>query len=403
MSGARYTVCTGEGMIDMLSRMPGPKNYAVWISLVAQFAAAMISIAAVATAAGVFLGNVLKIRPDLCGMAVALFCLVAAWSGGFNILKILMSVFVLVIICGVVYVAGSVLPETDGFFRGLAFGIPEVPEWAQAKDISANPWDEILPLLGWGAGGFASQVWYTYWVLGAGYGAAEGRGYGRPADESFLAGMSRATAEKIKGWCRAVYTDATTAMVIGCVVTVSFLIAGAGILRSNELVPEGPQLGIVLSEVFSSKWGSAGGAVFLVAGGAALVSTVLGQLAGWPRLLADSVRICIPAFGRKFAWKIQFRMFLILFFISNMILVNYFQLKPEVFVKLAAVLDGLLLTPLQALWVGIGLYYLLPRMLSEEAYRELKPHWIFKVGLVLGFIFFGYFCVVMLPSKLFGQ
>jgi hypothetical protein len=239
-------------------------------------------------------------------------------------------------------------------------------------------------------------------VLGAGYGAAAGRGYGKPADESFLAGMSRATAEKIKGWCRAVYTDATTAMVIGCVVTVSFLIAGAGILRPNELAPEGPQLGIMISEIFSSKWGSAGGAIFLVAGGAALVSTVLGQLAGWPRLLADSVRICIPAFGRKFAWKIQFRMFLVLFFLSNMILVNLFGTKPVVFVKLAAVLDGLLLTPLQALWVGIGLYYLLPRMLSKEAYQELKPHWIFQVGLVVGFLFFGYFCVVMLPSKLFG-
>ena len=33
MSGARYTVATGEGMIDMFARMPGPKNWAVWIIL----------------------------------------------------------------------------------------------------------------------------------------------------------------------------------------------------------------------------------------------------------------------------------------------------------------------------------------------------------------------------------
>ena len=31
MSGARYTVCTGEGMIDMLDRMPGPSHWAVWV------------------------------------------------------------------------------------------------------------------------------------------------------------------------------------------------------------------------------------------------------------------------------------------------------------------------------------------------------------------------------------
>ncbi|MFH1071496.1 MAG: Nramp family divalent metal transporter, partial [Candidatus Glassbacteria bacterium] len=39
LAGARYTVCTGEGMIDMFSRMPGPRNWAVWIVLVGQFAA----------------------------------------------------------------------------------------------------------------------------------------------------------------------------------------------------------------------------------------------------------------------------------------------------------------------------------------------------------------------------
>ena len=30
MSGARYTVCTGEGMIDMFARIPGPRHWVVW-------------------------------------------------------------------------------------------------------------------------------------------------------------------------------------------------------------------------------------------------------------------------------------------------------------------------------------------------------------------------------------
>ena len=33
LGGARYTVCTGEGMVDMFSRMPGKGNWAVWIVL----------------------------------------------------------------------------------------------------------------------------------------------------------------------------------------------------------------------------------------------------------------------------------------------------------------------------------------------------------------------------------
>ena len=44
MSGARYTVCTGEGMVDMFDRIPGPKHWAVWIVLIAQLGTAMIAI-----------------------------------------------------------------------------------------------------------------------------------------------------------------------------------------------------------------------------------------------------------------------------------------------------------------------------------------------------------------------
>ena len=47
-----------------------------------------------------------------------------------------------------------------------------------------------LPEMGWAAGGFASQVWYGYWVLGAGYGLAAGRGWGKPADTAMLASLS---------------------------------------------------------------------------------------------------------------------------------------------------------------------------------------------------------------------
>ena len=54
MCGARYTVCTGEGMIDMFDRIAGPRHWAVWIVLIVQFIAAIIAIAALANAAGIF-------------------------------------------------------------------------------------------------------------------------------------------------------------------------------------------------------------------------------------------------------------------------------------------------------------------------------------------------------------
>ena len=233
MSGARYTVCTGEGMTDMFNRIPGPSHWAVWIVLVAQFAAATISIGSIATAAGVFINSIIPISPTLAGWFVTLFALAVVWSGVFNILKIVMSIFVLIIVLGVLYVAAHVFDGSAEFLQSLTPHIPKVPQWAvSAGGVSTNPWKEILPLLGWGAGGFASQVWYTYWVLGAGYGAAKGREYGKPADTSRLKRMDTDTALKIKSWCRILYIDSTLAMVIGVVVTGAFLIAGA--LSKNE-------------------------------------------------------------------------------------------------------------------------------------------------------------------------
>ncbi len=397
MSGARYTVCTGEGMMDMFSRMPGPKNLAVWIVVVAQFVSATISIGSLATAAGVFVSSLVPISPYVGGWLVTIFSLAVVWTGVFDLLKTVMSICVFIIVLGVLVVALSVLPTFSDFMQGLSLQVPKVPEWALALGVNENPWREILPLIGWSAGGFASQVWYTYWVMGAGYGATAGRKDGEPADLSLLQSMTRASAEKIKGWCRVVYTDATIAMLIGNVVTLGFLTAGAGILGPNHLAPEGADVALKLSTIFSSKWGTLGGLLFLLSGSAALISTQIGQMAGWPRLLADAFRICIPGFQKKFAWKTQYRMFLLFFFCTNMILVYSFGLKPVVMVKLGAILDGLLLTPLQAFCLLLGLYVVMPKMLSQEAREVLRPHWIFAVGLALAFLVFGYFCVAQIP------
>lgn len=146
------------------------------------------------------------------------------------------------------------------------------------------------------------------------------------------------------------------------------------------------------------KMGSVGGFLFLLAGAAARISTQIGQLAGWPRLLADSFRICIPGFNKRFAWKTQFRFFLLFFLCTNVLIVFVFNEKPVSLIQLSAILDGLLLTPLQAIWVAIGLFVVMPRLLSKEASQVLKPNWIFAFWLIVAFLVFGYFCIFQIPS-----
>ncbi len=407
MSGARYTVCTGEGMVDMLDRIPGPRHWVVWVVLVVQLIAAIIAIAALANAAGIFFAGFIGIRTRMfqiiCGWAVSIFAATVVFSGTFEILKIIMSIFIFIIVLGTIYVSVRVFPPLADFAHSLIPNVPAVPDWAIEKGLVNNAWKEILPLIGWGAGGFASQVWYTYWVLGAGYGAAKGRGYGKPADVSMLKNMSEAAAKKIKGWCHVLYCDATLAVVIGIFVTGAFLIAGAGILRPRQIAPEGAKVAVMLSEVFASNWGKTGSVLFMLAGAAALISTQIGQLAGWPRLLADSTRICFPNLAGKFSWKTQYRFFLILFFFTSMVIIYTLGFKPVVLVKVGAILDGLLLTPLQAICVAVGLFIVMPRLLSKEAAIILKPNRVFAAGLIIAFLVFSCFCIFQIHSVLSGN
>ena len=396
IAGARYTVCTGEGMVDMFDRIPGPRHWVVWIVLVVQLFCAIMSTGALATSAGTFMHSLVGcIDLRLCGALAALFAVAVAWSGVFDVLKIVMSLFVLIVVLGAMYIAAHVFPSFAELMEGLSFRLPAVPEWAMEKDtVSASAWQEILPVLGWGAGGFASQVWYTYWVIGAGYGVTAGRGYGKAADVASLRSMSAETAGRVKGWCRMLYVDSTFAMLLGVFVTGGFLVVGAGILAPEHLAPGNSDMADVLSQVFSQRWDRVGGFLFKLSGAVAMVSTLCGQLAGWPRLLADSFRLCIPGFDRRFAWKTQFRMFLVLFFCTSLSIVFFLSTQPISLLKISSILEGVLLIALQAACVIVALYFVLPKMLSKEAYAILRPSRIFAVGLLATFLFFGYLCIV---------
>jgi Mn2+/Fe2+ NRAMP family transporter len=401
-AGAQYTVCTGEGMVDMMSRTPGPKNWVIWPVFVGQLVSGAIATGGLAASAGAFAQYFLPgVPPFLLGWVISIAVIAIVWSGEFNILKYIMSVLVLVIVIGVFDVARTTWPGWGTIIHGsFGFAVPPVPEWAQSEsNLAASAWTEILPLLGWAAGGLASQVWYTYWILGAGYGMAHKRGYGEPMDESKLRTMTVETAQRVKGWQKVVRADAALALLLGIVVTVGFMMAGAGILRPAEIAPEGDKVAFELANVFSAKWGDIGAKLFVLAGFAALVSTLLGQFAGWPRLLADCARLTIPAVA-KYPWKVQFRAVLILYAFTSLIIVFSFGLKPVLLVKLGAILDGLILTPLQAVSAGLVLFFVMPKFFPKDVAKILKPSPIIAIGLLAAFALFGSIAVMKTPGAI---
>jgi hypothetical protein len=76
-----------------------------------------------------------------------------------------------------------------------------------------------------------------------------------------------------------------------------------------------------------------------------------------------------------------------------MVIVYVMRKNPIGIVQTAAVLDGILLTALQAFWVGLGLYVVLPKLLSKEAWDVLRPSPVFALGLAAGAFVFGWLTV----------
>ncbi|MBL7645643.1 MAG: Nramp family divalent metal transporter [Candidatus Hydrogenedentes bacterium] len=401
LAGAHYTVTTGEGMIDMLSRAPGPRNWVIWPVFIGQICSGMISTSAVASAAGAFAHYLIPGVPSAVFAALsALMVIFVVWSGLFGPLKQIMSLLVLAIIAGTVAVAWTTWPGFGAVLGGVfGFHLPQTPAWALDPGASASPWQEIMPLLGWAAGGFASQVWYTYWVIGAGYGMTGGRGYGKPLDEAELAALGEEELKRIGGWRRAVTVDAVSAVILGILVTMAFMIAGAGVLGPKQLKPDGAEVAFQLSNIFSEQWGQVGAFLFIIAGLAAMISTMMGQFAGWPRLLADCTRLLFPV-SQRWEWKQQFQAFLLLIGISNMLILFFQGHQPVLLVKTGAVLDGLLLTPIQAAVVGWVLYRVMPRYFREELRHLVRPNPIIGVGLAAAFVLFGFVCVFKLGDYL---
>lgn len=401
LAGAHYTVSTGEGMIDMLSRTPGPRNWVIWPVFIGQICSGMISTAALASATGAFAHYfVPSVSPVAFGWLAVLLVIALVWTGLYDLLKNVMTLLVLFIILGTFAVAYTTWPGVATLLDGLfGFHLPQAPEWYTAGTKSSSPWLEIMPLLGWAAGGFASQVWYTYWVLGAGYGMAKDRGYGKPLDPDQLAAVTVEDAHQIRAWRRVVTLDASMATTIGIVVTVSFMIAGAGVLGPKHLAPEGTQVALQLSHLFSEQWGQLGANLFVLAGLSAMISTMIGQFAGWPRLLSDCARLVVPGVMR-FSWTTQFRAMLLIIAASNMIIVYTLGLQPVLLVKTGAILDGLILTPIQALAVGWVLYRVMPGLFPAEVRPIIKPHPILAVGLAVAFVVYTLVCILRMGDVL---
>lgn len=170
----------------------------------------------------------------------------------------------------------------------LAVGLPLTPFGYDGGDLASG----LTFALPAGAIGFAIAMFgitgvgademttYTYWCLEKGYARWTG-----PDDGT------EERARRAEGWIKVMRLDVLVSWVICTLCTLSFYVIGAAVLNPQGLVPEGNQMIVTLSRMYSDTLGTAGYWVFLVGALFVLFSTLVASTASVPRLWSNTLAI----------------------------------------------------------------------------------------------------------------
>ncbi|WP_197038351.1 Nramp family divalent metal transporter [Billgrantia saliphila] len=285
---ARYSIVSGHTMLEGMHTLKGPRDWAVWVIFVPQLLAAAIGIAGLAAVVGSALGEFLPGANTLYAIAMVILSTLFTATGRYSLIETFSRVMALALMIMAIVTAFIVFPGFGKVAQGLTFGWPDEP------DLYV-----ILPWVGTILAGSMGIVWFGYWTATRGFGGGlQGR---EPDDEQpessrrELEGSESSSWETrlshTQGWIRTMSVTAAIGVVGGLIVIFSFMVLGAELLAPEGIMPEGPEVAVDLTNIFSDVWGEVGRYVLLAAIVIALGGSILANQDGWGRSFADMTLI----------------------------------------------------------------------------------------------------------------
>ncbi|MBM0744806.1 Nramp family divalent metal transporter (plasmid) [Phormidium sp. CLA17] len=278
----RFTVCTGLTILEGFKRLPGPKNWAIWLILVPQFVVAITTVAGMAGAAATALILMTGGTVQLWTVIIIVVTAAIVFLGQYDGVEKASSYIGIGRTIAVVAAAVFVFPNLGKLSGGL---VPQIP-----PDIQ---YEEILPWLGFMLAGAAGIMWYSYWIGARGYGAATNKRE-EPIDFQQL---DRDQRERLQGWLSLMTFSNTLAVVGALLAALSFLILGAELLRPQGLVPQENQIAETLGSLLGDLWGPFGFWFMVAIVFITFCSTTMSVQDGFGRMFADGTQILLQGFG----------------------------------------------------------------------------------------------------------
>eukprot|EP01022_Parablepharisma_sp_SALTPOND_P032624 TRINITY_DN8571_c0_g2_i1.p1 TRINITY_DN8571_c0_g2~~TRINITY_DN8571_c0_g2_i1.p1 ORF type:complete len:455 (+),score=6.63 TRINITY_DN8571_c0_g2_i1:396-1760(+) len=276
---ARFSVVTGETMLDGMSRLPGPKNWAVWIIFIPQLFAASVGIAGLSAIIGSAFAGFFSGVPWLYAIGTIVLSVLITTIGNYMQIENISKILGTILMGLVIFSAYVVFPNFQELFSGA---LPSIPE---KIDLYI-----ILPWIGTILAGSMGIVWFSYWVATRGFGGGFANRLKDDETPESKDKTQRSYVENskyLKEWIKIVDTTAFIGVLGGLVIITSFLVLGSELLAPKGILPSGSDVAVDLSKLFSNVWGESGKFIILVAIIIALGGSVLANQDGWGRSFAD--------------------------------------------------------------------------------------------------------------------
>jgi Mn2+/Fe2+ NRAMP family transporter len=279
---ARYSIITGQTMLEGMRTLAGPRNWAVWLIFIPQLLAAAVGIAGLSAVVGGAIASFAPGSSTVYAMSVVIACTSLTATGRYSLIEKLSRSLAIVLLLMVVVAATVVFPGVQPVSEGL------VPGWPNDADLYV-----ILPWVGTILAGSMGIIWFGYWTATRGYG---GGLRGRETDEETVESEEASTSDeqaptspqqRLQRWISVGSGAAVVGCLGGLVVLVSFMILGAELLASKDSLPQGTDVAIDLTTMFSDIWGTWGKWMLLTVIFIALVGSIVANQDGWGRSFAD--------------------------------------------------------------------------------------------------------------------
>ncbi|MEM4557569.1 MAG: Nramp family divalent metal transporter [Desulfurococcaceae archaeon] len=401
----RWALTFGEGAMDAYARLPPKRVWPIVFGLIHILAGAM-SIGGLAASVGVVAWTLMgKPVEDVRIITAAMYIitLLIALVGIYSLLEVIfigMMASMVVVTIAVALNAG--VNPADVIYGAFSFRIVDPAPWATVKAPGIEPVPpaaivSILPVLAWAAGGSASHIWYSYWIVGSKlFGMARYGEWGKPGDVGKYKEFTDEDWVYMRGWIRTQFVDSFFSSILTIVIIAGFFIAGAGVLAPRQLLPGGVKLAEVLGEMYTAVLGPR--ALFFVLLGCLFIlwSTNISQTVGWPIIIMDGLRYIWPGITQKVKPQTLRRIITVLIGLWSLAWALGFATAPVMLITWAAVLDGAVLVAMQGFLILGAWLYAAPRVLREQGLPEekiklLKPNPVIIAITVVCTVVFLYF------------